>query len=233
MLNCQAEKEATNGRHAILTNATSQEKVNFLETIKAIGLDKISASLLKDSADIIAPSLQALINKSFLEGKFPNSWKSAKVVALFKSGDKSNCDNYRPISILPTISKIIERAVHKQFYEFLQVNNLLFKDQFGFRNKMSTNSAPLQFTDSLLESMDEGHVTGVVYLDLKKAFDTVDNSLLLLKLTDYDISAACLKWFHSYLSQRSQKTSIGDALSSKRNVTIGVPQGSVLGPLLF
>ena len=98
---------------------------------------------------------------------------------------------------------------------------------------MSTSSALLQFADSLLESMDEGHVTGVVYLDLKKAFDTVDHSLLLLKLTDYGVSKACLKWFRSYLSQRSQKTSVGDALSSKRNVTIGVPQGSVLGPLLL
>ena len=217
----------------LVTSNFVKIQLQNLKTNKAIGLDKISARLLKDSADIIAPSLQALINKSFLEGKFPKNWKSAKVVALFKSGDKSNCDNYRPISILPTISKIIERAVHKQFYEFLQVNNLLFKDQFGFRNKMSTSSALLQLTDSLLESMDKGHVSGVVYLDLKKAFDTVDHSLLLWKLTEYGVSTACLKWFRSYLSQRSQQTSVGDALSLKRNVTIGVPQGSVLGPLLF
>ena len=217
----------------LVTSNFVKIQLQNLKTNKAIGLDKISARLLKDSADIIAPSLQALINKSFREGKFPSNWKSAKVVALFKNGDKSNCDNYRPISILPTISNIIERAVHKQFYEFLQVNNLLFKDQFGFRNKMSTSSALLQFTDSLLKSMDEGLVSGVVYLDLKKAFDTVDHSLLLLKLSEYGVSTACLKWFRSYLSQRSQQTSVGDALSSKRNVTIGVPQGSVLGPLLF
>ena len=217
----------------LVTSNFVKIQLQNLKTNKAIGLDKISARLLKDSADIMAPSLQALINKSCLQGKFPNSWKSAKVIALFKSGDKSSCDNYRPISILPTISKIIERAVHQQFYDFLQVNNLLFKDQFGFRNKMSTTSALLKFTDSLLESMDEGRVSGVVYLDLRKAFDTVDHSLLLLKLTEYGVSKACLKWFRSYLSQRSQQTSVGDALSSKRSVTIGVPQGSVLGPLLF
>ena len=110
----------------LVTRNLVKIQLQNLKTNKGIGLDKISARLLKDSADIIVPSLQALINKSFLEGKFPNSWKSAKVVALFKSGDKSNCDNYRPISILPTISKMIERAVHKQFYEFLQVNSLLF-----------------------------------------------------------------------------------------------------------
>ena len=145
-------------------------QLQTLKTNKAIGLDKISARLLKDSADIIAPSLKALINKSFPEGKFPKNWKSAKVVALFKSVDKSNCDNYRPISILPTISKIIERAVHKRFYEFLQVNNLLFTSKISsdLEQKRPTSSALLQFTDSLLESMDKGHVYGVVYLDLKK-----------------------------------------------------------------
>ena len=218
-------------RHITINFVKSQ--LLSLNTNKAIGLDKISARLLKDAAEIIAPSLQALINKSFHEGKFPNNWKSAKVVALFKSGDRSNCDNYRPISILPTISKVIERAVHKQFYDFLQENKLLFKDQFGFRRKMSTSSALLQFTDSLLKSMDKGHVSGVVYLDLKKAFDMVDHSLLISKLTEYGVSETSLKWFRSYLTQRSQRTSIGDVLSSKRNATMGVPQESVLGPLLF
>ena len=199
----------------LVTSNFVKIQLQNLKTSKAIGLGKISARLLKDSADIIAPSLQALINRSFLEGKFPNNWKSAKIVALFKSGDKSNCDNYRPISILPTISKIIERAVHKQFYEFLQLNNLLFKDQFEFRNKMSTSSAPLQFTDSLLESLDEGHVSGVVYLDLKNAFDTVDHSLLLLKLTKYGVSTACLKWFAPTLVRDRSKPQFG-ALSHRK-----------------
>ena len=92
---------------------------------------------------------------------------------------------------------------------------------------MSTSSALLQFTDSLLKSMEEGHVSGFVYLILKKAFDTVDHSLLFLKLTEYGVSAACLKWFRSYLNQRSQQTSVGDALLLKRHITIGVPQGFV------
>ena len=148
---------------------------------------------------IIAPSLQALINKSLLEGKFPKNWKSAKGVALFKSGDKSNCDNYRPISVLPTISKIIERAVHKQFYESLQVNSL----------------QALLFYNG--QSMDKGHVSGVVYLDLKKAFDTIDHSLLLLKLTEYGVSTACLKRFRSYLIRDRSKRRLGTL--SHRNET--------------
>ena len=154
-----------------------------LKTNKAAGLDKISARLLKDSADIISPVLQYLINLSIDQNSFPNSWKSAKVVALFKNGDSSDCDNYRPISILPTASKILECAVYSQFYAHLESEKLLFVRQFGFRQSMSTSHALLEFCDSLLNNMDRGNVSGVIYLDLKKAFDTVNHAILLKKLT--------------------------------------------------
>ena len=153
-----------------------------LKTNKAIGLDKISAKLLKDASEVIAPIIQKLINMSITQCCFPNLWKSAKVTALFKSGDATNCDNYRPISILPTVSKILERTVKSQLYSYLEENSLLYTQQSGFRSKTSTSTVFLQLTDTLLHNMDKRQVTGVVYLDLKKAFDTVNHSLLLRKL---------------------------------------------------
>ena len=164
---------------------------------------------------------------------FPNLWKSAKVTALFKSGDATWCDNYRPISILPTVSKILEQTVKSQLYSYLEENSLLYTQQSGFRSKRSTSTALLQLTDTLLHNMDKRQVTGVVYLDLKKAFDTVNHSLLLRKLSAYGMDSKCVKWFRSYLTHRTQCTTIGEVSSTQRSVTVGIPQGTVLGPLLF
>ena len=204
-----------------------------LKTNKAIGLDKLSARLLKDAADVIAPVLTALINRSFTDGVFPEVWKSAKVTALFKDGDKSLKDNYRPISILPTISKIIERAAHVQLCSYVEENKLLPQSQFGFRQKRSTSTALIAFTDQILESMDKGSLTGAVFLDLPKAFDTVDHPLLINKLKSLGVTGKSLAWFHSYLSCRIQRTMCNNALSPPAKITTGVPQGSILGPLLF
>ena len=141
-----------------------------LKSNKAVGLDKLSVRLLKDASDVIAPILTGLINKSFTDGVFPGVWKCAKETALFKDGDKSLKDNYRPISILPTISKIIERSAHIQLSSFLEENRLLSQSQFGFRLKRSTSTALIAFTDQVLESMDKGCVTGTVFQHLRKAF---------------------------------------------------------------
>ena len=204
-----------------------------LKTNKAVGLDKLSARLLKDASDVIAPILTGLINKSFADGVFPGIWKSAKVTALFKDGDKSLKDNYRPISILPTISKIIERSAHVQLSSFLEENRLLSQSQFGFRLKRSTSTVLIAFTDEILESMDKGCVTGAVFLDLRKAFDTVDHLLLISKRTSLGVAGKSLEWFRSYLSGRVQQTICDNVLSPPAKITMGVPQGSILGPLLF
>ena len=144
-----------------------------------------------------------MIDKSFADGVFPEVWKSAKVVALFKGGDKTLKDNYRPISILPTISKIIERSVHVQLRSYLEKNKLLSQSQFGFRQKHSTSTALITFTDQILESMDKGYVTGAVFLDLRKAFDHL---LLINKLKGLGVVGKSLAWFCSYLSGRTQQT---------------------------
>ena len=145
-----------------------------LKPNKAIGLDKINARLLKDATDAITPVLAKII-MSIDQRVFPDNGKSAKVTALFKTGDRADCNNYRPISVLPTVSKILEWAIHFQLYDFLKENNLLYLKQFGFQHRRSTSSALLQFTDDLLKTMDNRRVTEVIYLDLQKAFDTADH----------------------------------------------------------
>lgn len=204
-----------------------------LKVNKACGLDKMSARLLKDAAEVIANPLTLLINKSLESGCFPATWKSAKVTALFKSGDRSLKDNYRPISILPTISKIIEKLAHNQLYNYLEDNKLLTKAQYGFRHKTSTTSALIKFTDNILNNMDNGKLSGVIFLDLKKAFDTVNHDILIKKLQKLGVSGSTLQWFNSYLRGRTQRTVCGNEISEIKRISIGVPQGSILGPLLF
>ena len=210
-----------------------EKQLSQLKINKAIGLDNISARLLRDAANVLAPSLRYIINLSLESGRFPSSWKCAKVTSLFKQGDRTDKDNYRPISILPAVRKVIERAVHSQLYDYLSLNNLLAVNQFGFRRGRSTSLALTQFTDEVLSNMDNGLVNGVVFIDLKKAFDTVDHGIMLGKLKSIGVTSTHLAWLNSYLSSRCQKTVIGQASSSIRKVSVGVPQGSILGPLLF
>ena len=155
------------------------------------------------------------------------------MTALFKGGDRTDCNNYRPITVLPTISKILERAVHQQLYEFLTANELFTPNQFGFRPKLSTVTALAHFTDNILQSLDKGGFTGAVFLDLSKAFDTVDHALLVEKLKTIGASSQVVKWFTSYLESRYQVTSVENCQSTQQIVPVGVPQGSILGPLLF
>ena len=198
-----------------------------------IGLDKISARLLKSSANTITPSVTKLLNLSIRTGKFPKSWKCSKITALFKSCDRTNASNYRPISILPTLSKILEKTVHSQLYQYVVTNNLLTRKQFGFRKGLSTVSALTSFADEVLLNMEQGKLCGAVFLDLTKAFDTVDHGILLRKLSEIGLCENSLQWFRSYITDRKQRTCCGNELSDELPVTHGVPQGSILGPLLF
>ncbi len=220
-------------RFQCVTHDYVERELNKLKTNKAAGLDKISTRLLKDAASVVAPVLTNLINNSFSNGCFPKRWKSAKVFALFKDGERTSKDNYRPISVLPAVSKIIERIAHDQLSGYLKDNSILSSTQFGFRANRSTEMALTKFTDSILEHMDKKQVTGVVYLDLKKAFDTVNHQVLMKKLKCLGVHGRTLSWFQSFLSNRSQQTVIGNSLSDSLKISVGVPQGSILGPLLF
>ena len=174
-----------------------------------------------------------IINRSLTTGLFPNDWKVAKVTPIYKDDIKTNPNNYRPISLLPIVSKLIERIVFNQLYAFLTRHDLLADAQSGFRPCHSTLTALLDITNDWFSNMDNGLLNGVLFLDLKKAFDTVDYEILLKKLNFYGVDSISLKWFQSYLTDRKQRTYVNGSLSDYGSTVCGVSQGSIVGPLLF
>ena len=209
------------------------DQLNGISVTKATGLDLIPAKLLKCGAPIIYRSLTHLFNMSLRTGKLPDQWKMAKVTPLFKKGSKSDMNNYRPISVLPIATKILERAVHAQLYGYLNENGLICENQSGFRSSHSTKTSLLNVVDYIFSNMDSGKLTGAIYIDLSKAFDTVDHVLLLEKLSKFGVNGLELDWMKNYLADRMQRTNINGHLSEASPVQIGVPQGSILGPLFF
>ena len=207
--------------------------LNKLDKSKATGLDTISARFVRECADLICVPICDIFNQSISQGKFPDDWKYARVTPLFKQGNRDDVNNYRPISVIPIVAKVFERIVYDQLYAYLEEHDILYQNQSGFRATHSTVTALLEATDSWAYNIDNGKINGVIFLDLKKAFDTVDHQILLSKLNYYGIHGKSFKWFQSYLENRTQKCSVNGSLSSSCSLTCGVPQGTILGPLLF
>ena len=207
--------------------------VRSLKSSKSSGFDNISVHLLKQIIHYIAVPITHIFNLSLSSGIFPHSLKIAKVTPIFKKDDPSQISNYRPISILPSISKILEKLVYKRLYTFLLYNSLLIPNQYGFRKNHSTDYALINLCDKIIDSLSKKeHIIGI-FLDLSKAFDTIDHHILLYKLERYGIRGNTLRWFENYLSHRSQYVLFNSHESSRTEVKCGVPQGSILGPLLF
>ena len=191
----------------------------------------MSNKLIKNIINSIATPLTTVINKSLNEGIFPDDMKIAKIIPLYKAGDEKLPNNYRPISILATLSKVLEKVVYEQLEEHF-TTNYLTDEQFGFLKAHSTMDAVNNFIGNI--SRNRSRKTAVaVFLDLRKAFDTVDHNILLEKLKIYGLDNIALNWFRSYLTNRTQMTVVRDAKSGKLIIKTGVPQGSILGPLLF
>ena len=216
------------------TTPDSIEKIiGDLKPKSSAGYDNLSSKLLKDIKGIISCPLSIIINQSLCSGIFPSKLKLAKVIPLYKKEDQRVFGNYRPISLLSSISKIFEKVAFKQILEYFTSNNLLFESQYGFRENHSTELAALEFIDRIKLEMDRKKIPFSIFLVLPKAFDTLNHDILLTKLRYYGIQGIALNWFQSYLTKRSQYVQYNDTSSSIREIETGVPQGSILGPLLF
>ena len=215
--------------------ASLQDFFNVVKELenKKCSVNDFSPSIIKDNAPILASPIISLFNQSIQQAKFPNTLKLAKIVPIYKKGSKSDMNNYRPISILNIFSKIFEKLMKRYLTEFLENNRILSPCQFGFQKKRSTQDALTKFSEMIYNQLDNSNHVLSIFIDFSKAFDTVPHDILLKKLDHYGIRGLVNDWFRDYLSNRKQYTSINDSSSSLKINPLGVPQGSVLGPLLF
>ena len=224
--------------HNFFINPTNRyEVLNIINTIsisKAIGPHSIPTDIFHLIKLNISVPLTEIINLSFNTGVFIENLKTSKVIPIYKNkGSDLICNNYRPISLLSNVNKIIEKLMHIRLYNFLSKHNCIYESQFGFREKYSTNHALLALTEEVRKALDDNLLAVGVFIDLQKAFDTVDHHILLNKLDHYGVRGVANRWFKSYLMNRKQFVTINGSNSNLENMQFGVPQGSVLGPLLF
>lgn len=208
-----------------------------LKNKNSAGLDEIPVSLVKGTLDLTATPLLNIINRSINEGVFPQGLKDSKVIPIYKKGNPDDLQNYRPISILSSFSKIFERVMYDRVLQFFNSQSLFATFQHGFVKNKSIDTALFEFTNSILDAFESGNLACGIFLDLSKAFDCVEHKGLLLKLYRYGIRGSAHSWIRSFLSNRHQIVALSDfsgsVKSGKREVSMGVPQGSILGPLLF
>ena len=218
-----------------VSELTVIETSKKLKSKSSSGHDEISTNLLKETIDIVIKPITHIVNKSFDAGIVPSNLKIAKVVPIFKANDDSLLKNYRPVSLLPAFSKLLEKLMYDKLLSFLNSKNILYKHQYGFRSKHSTIHPVIHLLNewAMAANKNDPEFTLTILCDLSKAFDVIDHKILLHKLHQYGIRGIVNKWFENYLKDRTQFVNFDDNNSTKRHILCGVPQGSILGPLLY
>lgn len=218
-----------------LTPVTPNEIFSCLTKLKnsAGGWDRLKPEIIKSISEYISAPLTHIFNLCFEQSTFPNELKKANITPIHKSGDPSILSNFRPISVLPVFSKVLERLLHTRLVKYFDDKNILSDNQFGFRKKYSTEIALIYALEKITMELDQKNNVIGIFLDLKKAFDTVSHHILLRKLNHYGVRGSANDLIRNYLSYRTQSVVLNDNVSESESVTFGVPQGSILGPLLF
>ena len=200
--------------------------------LTSVAFNKVFSWVKLIQKEICKP-LTTLINTSFCEGYYPKSLRYAKVIPIFKAKSKLQISNYRPISLLPIFNKIFEKLMYTRIFDFVTKQRILYPHQFGFQKQKSASLAILDVCTKLLEVIEDKGFSCCIFLDLAKAFDTVNHEILLRKLEHYGIRGISLMWFRFYLTDRTQRVFVNGELSEHKNIKHGVPQGSVLEPSYF